>query len=156
MIKHFYSQLNPNYSEINKIRYLFKETNILIIKFFKANTISTAQIFNLLNFSLYLIETNFEVKSYSDKTNGSKNYFLFLGLFFLLEEATITILNKVNNNEFCDEKDAKENIGYIFSFLDDFKNCKEINSHCNIMVLINKHIILNFMNKLIDNISQIN
>ena len=152
MIKHFYSQLNPNYSEINKIRYLFKETNILIIKFFKANTISTAQIFNLLNFSLYLIETNFEVKSYSDKTNGSKNYFLFLGLFFLLEEVTITILNKVNNNEFCDEKEAKENIGYIFSFLDDFKNCKEINSHCNIMVLINKYIILNFMNKLLDNI----
>jgi hypothetical protein len=149
-IKQFNSIVNTNYSEINRVRYMFKDTNFLIVKFYKVNLLNTAQIFKLLHFSLFLIESNFEVKSYSDKIYNGKNFFLLKGMFFLLQEASTIIFNKINCNGFDNEKDAKDNLQYIFSFIDAFQNNKEINSQINMMILINNNIILSFMNRLLD------
>ena len=151
-IQNFYAVLNPKYSEVNKIRYIFNETNIILIKLYKVNILNTNQIFNLMNFSIFLIETNFEIKSYSDKLYKGKNYLLLKGLFFLLQESSTVIINKVNSNEFCNDNENKTYIQKIFSFLDEFQKNKVINYQLNIMVLINNNIIHSYMNGLLDKI----
>ena len=162
-IQNFYSVLNPKYSEAdkirdifnetNKIRYIFNETNIILVKLYKVNILNTNQIFNLMNFSIFLIETNFEIKSYSDKLYKGKNQLLLKGLFFLLQESSTIIINKVNLNEFGNENENKTYIQKIFLFLDEFQKNKIINHQLNIMVLINNNIIHSYMNILLDKIN---
>ena len=151
-IKYFYTVLNPNYHEVNKIRYIFKETNAILVKLYKVNIINTTHIFNLLNFSIFIIETNFEINSYSDKLYKGKNYLLLHGLFFLLQEVSTIIINKVNSNGFGNENDNKIYIQNIFNFMDEFQNNKVINSQLNTMILINNYLIQTFMNRLLDKI----
>ena len=151
-IKYFYTALNPNFHEVNKIRYIFKETNALLVKLYKVNIINTTHIFNLFNFNIFLIETSFEINSYSDKLYKGKNYLLLQGLFFLLQEVSNIIFNRVNSNWFGNENDNKINIQKIFSFMDEFQNNKIINSQLNTMILINNNIIQTFMNGLLDKI----
>ena len=149
-IKHFYAFLNPNYSEVNKIRYLIQETNNIIVKLYKLNILNTNQIFLIINCYLFLIETNFDIKSYSDKLYKAKNYILLHCLFFLLQETSIIIISKANLNCQKDENENKTNISKIFTFLEEFKNNKEINTQLNMMVLINNNMIHFYLNKVLD------
>ena len=150
-VNYFYA-FNPNYSEVNKIRYILRETNNLIVKLYKETIINTSQIFNIIYFYLFLIETNFEVKSYSDKLYKAKNNLLLQGLFFIFQEISVLIINKVNIDKKSDEKENKENIQKIFCFLEEFKKNSEINTQLNITILININLIHNLMIRILDKI----
>ena len=152
-INYLYEILVPNYSEINKIRFILRETNNIIVKLYKINILTTYQIFNIMNFSIFLMETNFEVKSYSDRLYKAKNYLLLQGLFLLLEQTSIIIINKANLNKPDEENENKINIQNIISFLKDFQNNSEINSQLIMMILINKNLIQSFMVKIIEQIN---
>ena len=149
-IRHFYAFPNPNYSEVNKIRYLLRETNNIIVKLYKLNIFNTSQLFIIMNSSIFLIETNFDIKSYSDKLYKTKNYLLLQGLFFLLQEISVIIINKVNLNLKKEEKENKANVSKIFTFLEEFKNNKEINMQINMMVLIHNNLINSYLNRILD------
>ena len=149
-IKHFYAFPNPNYCEVNKIRYLLRETNNIIVKLYKLNIINTSQMFIIMNNSIFLIETNFDIKSYSDKLYKTKNYLLLQGLFFLFQEISVIIINKANLHLKKDEKENKANISKIFTFLEEFKNNKEINMQLNMMVLIHNNLINSYLNRILD------
>ena len=146
-------KLNPNYYELNRIRYIYRETNNLIIKLFKENIINTDQIFLIMNFSIFLIETNFEIKSYSDKLYKAKNYLLLKGLFFLFQETSSIILSKINMNKIEEEKDNKSNVEKMFNFLEELQNNSVINSHLNKMILINNNFLLSLLTKILDKIN---
>ena len=151
-IKNLY-KLNPNCSELNRIRYIYRETNNIIIKLYKGNIINTEEIFLIMNFSIFLMETNFEVKSYSDKLYKAKNYLLLKGLFFLFQETSSIILNNTNLNKIGEEENNKFNIQKIFNLLEEIKNNSEINSHFNKMIIINYNLFLPLMNKILDKIN---
>ena len=144
-INYLYEILIPNYYEVNKIRFILRETNNIIVKLYKINILTTNQIFNIMNFSIFLMETNFEVKSYSDRLYKAKNYLLLQGLFLLLEQTSIIIINKANLNKPDEENENKINIQNIISFLKDFQNNSEINSRLIMMILINKNLIQSFI-----------
>ena len=151
-IKYFYEILNPNYTEVNRIRYLLRETNNLLVKLYKQNILNTNQIFTLMKSTLFLIETNFDAKSYSDKLYKAKNYLLLKGLFFLLQEISSIIINKANLNKNNEEVENRSNIQQILSFLEDFQKNNEINSQLTMMILISYNLIPFFMNKILDKI----
>ena len=164
LIKNLYSS-EQNLCEVNIIRYLLKETNYFIIKLYKSKIINTTDIFDVLYFILFLLETNHEITTYSDKFYKFKNYILLKGIFFILQETTIIIFNKVKLNNIdivqdidrdIDDTNFEENkneIDKIFEFLDDIKNNKEINSRNNLIMLINQNIITNFMYTIIKKIN---
>ena len=81
-VKYLYIIFNPNYNEINKIRYIIIKTNKIIIKLYKENIFNINQIFDLVNFIILLIEINFESKSNSDKLYKAKNYFFITSNIF--------------------------------------------------------------------------
>ena len=149
-IKNFYTSLNPNFCEINKIRYLLREANYLIIKLYKENIFNTSQVFDNIKFCMFLIENNFEIKSFSDKLYKAKNYLLFQTLFFMLIRISKIIFERAYNNNSEKENDNKTNIQIIFSFLEEFQNSKEINSPLNKMMLINSNLLPSFMNELLN------
>ena len=153
LIKNLYSNEIPIYTEINKIKYLLKESNYIIIKLYKSNILNSKHIFEMLNFLLFLIETNYDITTHTDKLHKYKNYLLFKGIFFILQEASTIIFKKVNLNYLDDEEINKNDIDKIFQFLQEFQNNKEINYQLNIIVLINQNLITNFMSNLIKKIN---
>ena len=150
--EYFYEFQIPNYSELNRIRYILRETNNLMVKLYKEGIINTSLIFNVIDFYLFLIETNYDVKSYSDKLYKAKNSLLLQGLFFIIQEISVVILNKVNLNKEKDENENKENVQKIFSFLEELKNNIEINTQLNINVLVNNNLIHNLMTRILGKI----
>ena len=138
---------------INKIIYIIKETNNIIITLYKANILNINQIFNIIYFILFLFETNYEEKSYSDKIYKVKNYYILKGLFFLLEETTLIIINRANLNKPNEEKENKNNIQYIISFLNELQNNPQINSQLIIMIIIKNNLIQSFMVKILEKIN---
>ena len=148
--QYFYQGSNPNYSKINKIRYAYRETNNIILKLYKKSILTTSQIFNLMKFDFLFIENNFEVKSFSDNLYKSKNYLLLQGLFFVLSETCILIINKANLENKVNEN-IKDEIQQIFSFLEYFQNNKEINSKLTKMIIVNhNNLIQMLMNKILN------
>ena len=161
---HFYSYLalikklyslsdDKNYQKINKIRCLSRKANIIILKLFKLDIFNTSQIFNIMKLYLFLIENNFEIKSYYDKSLKAKNNLLFIELFFLLEETSVIIIDKINSNKNCFEKENNSNFEKIFSFCNEFQNNKEINSQLNMIIIINNNLIQSFIKTLLDKIN---
>ena len=150
--QYFYQGSNPIYSKINKIRYAYRETNNIILKLYKKSIFTTSQIFNLLKFDFCFIENKFEVKSDSDNLYKSKNYLLLQGLFFILTEASILIINKVNKANLDDKvnENIKTEIQELLSFLEFFQNNKEINSKLIKMVIANHNLMQMFMNKILN------
>ena len=144
---------NENNCEINKIIYILKETNNIIITLYKANILKTNQIFNIMNFTLFLFETNYEEKSYSDKLYKIKNFYILRGLFFLFKEVTIIIINKANMNNPNEENENKINIQYVTSFLNDLQNNPEMNSQLIMKILINNNLIRSFMVQILEQIN---
>lgn len=147
--QYFYKGFNPNLEKINKIRYLYRETNKIIVKLYKNSIFTTSQMFNLLKFSIFLIESKFEVKSYSDNLYISKNYLLLQGFFLVLTEISISIINKANLINKEDEK-IKAEIQELFIFLEFFQSNKEINSKLIIIIIVNHNLIQMLMNKLLN------
>jgi hypothetical protein len=139
-VKYLYIIFNPNYNEINKIRYIIRETNKIIVKLYKENIFNINQIFNLANFITLLIETNFESKSNSDKLYKAKNYFLLQIIFFILGESIIIIFNNIKNKIF-NENENKYYIQKIFEFFDEFQKNPEINSQLDSIILVNYNFI---------------
>ena len=153
LIKNLYSNEFPNYSEVNKIKYLLKETNYIIIKLYKSNIINSTHIFEILNFYLFLIESNYDITTHTDILYKYKNYLLFKGIFFILQEASNIIIKKVNLNSLDDEETTKTDIDKIFKFLEEFQNNKEVNYRLNIIILINQNLITNFISNFLKKIN---
>ena len=147
--KYFYQGSNPIYSKINMIRYAYRETNNIILKLYKKNLFTTSQVFNILKFDFCFIEYRFDVKSDSDNLYKSKNYLLLQGLFFLLTEASILIINKANLDNKVNEN-IKNEIHEFLSFLEFFQNNNEINSKLIKMVIVNHNLMQIFMNKILN------
>jgi hypothetical protein len=133
------------------IRYAYRETNNIIVKLYKKGIFTTSQMFNLMKFCFFLIESKFEVKSYSDNLYKSKNYLLLQGLFFILTKTSILIINKAKFDNKVN-KNIKAEIQQIFSFLEYFQNNKEINSKLIKMTIVNHNLIQMFMNKILNEI----
>ena len=149
--QYFYQGSNPIFSKINMIRYAYRETNSIIVKLYKKGIFTTSQMFNLMKFCFFLIESKFEVKSYSDNLYKSKNYLLLQGLFFILTKTSILIINKAKFDNKVN-KNIKAEIQQIFSFLEYFQNNKEINSKLIKMIIVNHNLIQMFMNKILNEI----
>ena len=159
LINYFNETLNPNCFEINKIRYAIKESCIIIIKLLKFRIINHIHIYAFINLIFLFIETNFSQKVFSDKNHKAKNYILFNNFFFLLHESFIELNNGLTNKSNSYEENTqmeniyKTSIKKFFEILEEFKNNKEIISIQNKFVLINEHIIINFMKNILQKIS---
>ena len=153
LTKNLYSNSDINFCEINKIRYLINETNCILIKLYKSKILNTSQIFDILYFFLFLIENNYEITIYSDKLYKFKNYLLISGIFSILQEVSVIILEKINLNNVGDEKDNKSDIEKIVKFLEEFQNNKEINYQLNIIIIINQNILSDFIKSIINKIN---
>ena len=151
LVKNIYSASAISNSEINKIRYLLSETNISLINLYKSNILNSADIFNFLNFHLFLIESNFDISSNTDKLFLLKNYILLKGLFCIFQEVSIIILDEANLNDKDIEK-TRNNIQNIFMFMEDMKNSEELNSQRNSIIIIKYNLIQDFMNKILEKI----
>ena len=151
-VKYLYATLNPIYKKINNIRYIIKETYKAILKLYKTNIFNSTHIFNLLDFSIFLIESNFEVKSFSDRLYKAKNYLILQAIFSFLQNSIFILFNDIQNN--CtNENENKNFIHKLFIFLEGFQNNSEINSQLNSMILINNNnLIQSFMYKILDKI----
>ena len=150
LIKNVYLLSVPNLNKINIITYLLKETNLLVVKLNKSNILNTKQIFNILYFYIFLIETNFCVTIHSDNLFQIKNTLLLKIFFSLLKEVTLIILNNINSNN-TDENNKKNDIDNIFNILEYLKNNKEINSQRNMIIIINNNLIGNFISSFLKN-----
>jgi len=147
--QYFYQGANPNYPKINKIRYIHRETINIIVKLYKKGIFTSSQMFNLLKFTFFFIDSNFDVKSYSDSLYQSKNYLLLQGLFSILTETTIFIINKTNLDNKINEN-IKTEIQELLAFFEFFQNNKEINSKLIKMVIVNHNLMQMFMNKILN------
>ena len=154
LINYWNITLNINYCEINKIRYLLKETCQLIAKLFKANIIKENEMYDFIHLIFFFIESKFLQNLFSDKVQTGKNLILFNELFFLLQKLFLETINKFKNQ--CNssinidnihiESINKSSLSKFFGFLEEFKNNIEINSKINRSILLNNDIILNFIN----------
>ena len=151
LLKNIYSTSVISNSEVNKIRYVLSKTNICIIELYKSKILNTADIFNVLNFIFFLIESNFDISSNSDKLFLLKNYILLKGLFFIFQEVSIIILEEANLND-KNFENTKKNIQSIFLFMEDMKSSKELNLQRNIIIIIKYNLIQDFMSKFIEKI----
>jgi hypothetical protein len=106
-----------------------------------------------LNFYLFLIESNYDITTHTDILYKYKNYLLFKGIFFILQEASNIIIKKVNLNSLDDEETTKTDIDKIFKFLEEFQNNKEVNYRLNIIILINQNLITNFISNFLKKIN---
>ena len=145
LVKNLYTEPFPNFSEINKIRYLLKETNIIITKLFKSNFFNSRNIITILYLYLFLIDTNYNVITHTDKIYKLKNYILLKAMFFVFQEIFILVLAKANLDENYDIKD----IEILMDFLEEIKNNKGINYRHNIAIMINNNILGNLMNAIL-------
>ena len=154
LINNVYLVSVPNLNKINIVTYLLKETNLLLVKLYKSNILNTTQIFNVLYFYIFLIETNFRVTIHSDNLFQLKNNLLLKRFFSLLQELTLIILNNIKSNNIDENnKKNKNDIDNIFNILEDLKNNKEINSQRNMIIIINKNFIGNFISSFLKNIN---
>ena len=144
LIGNIYLVSIPNLDKINIIKYLLKETNLLLVKLYKSNILNTRQIFNILYFYIFLIESNFGVTTHSDNLFQLKNNLLLNRFFSLLQEVTLIILNNINLNN-IDENNKKNDVEIIFGVLEILKNNKELNSQRNIIIIINRNYLGNFI-----------
>ena len=149
LLKNIYTNSTISNSDLNKIRYVLSETNISLIKLYKSHILNSANIFNILNFYLFLIESNFDISSNTDKLFLLKNYILLKGLFFIFQEVSIIILEESNFNDKDIEK-TRNNIQKIFLFMEDMKNSKELNSQRNSIIIIKYNLVQDFMNKILE------
>ena len=153
LIENFYSESSSILNEINKIQYLLKETNLILIQLYKSKILNTSDMFNLLYFLLFLIENNNEIITHSDKAYKIKNYILLKTIFFIFGEISNIILEKVSLNLLDDEKDNKNDIEKIFKYLEDFQSNKEISSQLNNIILINQNILVDFIKSILHKIN---
>ena len=153
LVNILYSNSGQNLSEINIIKYLIKETNYIIVKSYKSKIITTADIFDILYFILFLLETNHEIATYSDNLYKFKNFILLKGIFFILQETAVNIFNRVKINVMDSNYEKNKNdIDEIFSYLEEIQNSEEVNKRNNIIMIINQNIITSFMLVIIKNI----
>ena len=158
LINYWNTTLNINYCEINKIRYLLKETCQLIAKLFKANIIKENEMYDFIHLIFFFIESKFLQNLFSDKVQTGKNLILFNELFFLLQKLFLETNNKFksqcNSSSNIDnihiENIDKSSLSKYFGFLEEFKNNIEINSKINRSILLNNDIILNFINNILE------
>ena len=145
LIKSLYSSSEQNLGEINIIRYLVKETNNLIVKLYKSDIINSEDVFDILYFILFLLETNHEINIHSDKLYKCKNSILLKGLFFILQETAVIIFTKSKINAYLNDSENKNDIDKIFAYMDELQNSNEINKKNNIIMIINQQLVTNFM-----------
>ena len=143
LINNLYIQSIPNLCQINNIRYLLNETNLIIIKLLKSDIFNLEYTFTILNLFLFLIDTNYDASINSDKLYKIKNYLLLKSIFFIFQEVFIILFKTNNLYDIDKEKNNLNNFQKLFSFLDKLQNSKEMNYHHNIEILINQNILVN-------------
>ena len=157
LIKYFTTKLKINFFEINKIRYIIKQTLDIISYLFKNRIFNDLQMYDFLNLFFFFLDNNFLLQSFSDIIIKVKNYILFYEFFYLLEEFLIEINNKSYNN-IKDENIINENkkisLSVLFNNLDEFRINKKVNAQNNLSMLINYDIIQNFMNNILINVNE--
>ena len=160
LIKYFTTKLKINFFEINKIRYIIKQTLDIISYLFKNRIFNDLQMYDFLNLFFFFLDNNFLLQSFSDIIIKVKNYILFYEFFYLLEEFLIEINNKSYNN-IKDEniiniinENKKISLSVLFNNLDEFRINKKVNAQNNLSMLINYDIIQNFMNNILINVNE--
>ena len=143
--------------KINKMRYLFFETNDIIIKLYSEDFFDLEKVISFLTFYTLLFEINIEIQNSSDIIIKVKNYVLLSSLFYLLKQISIEVIKKINTvkDDELDEK-SKNELQVYFDFLEYFKKNEEINSSYNKIIIIKHNMIQSFLITILDNLPNIN
>ena len=128
---------------INEIKNIFIQTNNKILNSYKIKKINIEQLFIFLYIYLFQIEYYTKI-IFHEKQLKIFNSILLSLLFDLFQKITIHILSETENIE-----QAKKNMIFFNSFLDELKNNSLLHNDYNIIILLDNNIIQNYIEKIL-------